>query len=83
MKTRKIALLVGMAAAIAAAVEPSTVETARVEGGSTEPEAARPIGILIMAVGRSGSTMVGELFQQNKVRILRNCKNTKRALFIL
>lgn len=28
----------------------------------------RPIGIVIMAQGRSGSTMLGETFRQNKVR---------------
>ena len=71
MKTRKIAFLMGMAA-LAATAEPSTNEQARAEIGSADPEAASPIGVLIMAVGRSGSTMVGELFQQNKVRILRD-----------
>lgn len=28
----------------------------------------RPMGIVIMAQGRSGSTMLGETFRQNKVR---------------
>ena len=71
MKTRKIAFLMGMAA-LAAAAEPSVNEPAHTEGGSVDLEAARPIGILIMAVGRSGSSMVGELFHQNKVRFLRD-----------
>lgn len=66
MKILKIALLVGISA-IAAAAEPSTLEQARAEGGSARPESVRPIGILIMAVGRSGSTMVGEFFRQHKV----------------
>ena len=61
MKTRKIAFLMGMAA-LAAAAEPSVNEPAHTEGCSVDLEAARPIGILIMAVGRSGSSMVGELF---------------------
>lgn len=60
-------------AALAAAAEPSMIERVRAKGGSAEAEAARPIGVLIMAVGRSGSTLVGQLFQQNKVRILRDC----------
>lgn len=29
----------------------------------------RPIGIVIMAQGRSGSTMLGETFRQNKVQL--------------
>lgn len=32
---------------------------------ATDPQ--RPIGIVIMAQGRSGSTMLGETFRQNKV----------------
>lgn len=32
---------------------------------ATNPQ--RPIGIVIMAQGRSGSTMLGETFRQNKV----------------
>ena len=66
MKTRSIAFLMGMTA-LAAAAEPSMNGQAHAEDGSAEPEAAPPIGILIMAQGRSGSTMVGEFFRQNKV----------------
>ena len=71
MKTRNIAFFMGMTAFQAAAAAIMHGQ-ARTEGGSADPEAAHPIGILIMAVGRSGSTMVGELFQQNKVRFLRD-----------
>lgn len=35
------------------------------DAAATNPR--RPIGIVIMAQGRSGSTMLGETFRQNKV----------------
>lgn len=70
-------------AALAAATEPSMIEQARAEGGSADPEAACPISILIMAVGRSVSTMVGELFHQNKVRILRDKRKNDSSLLLV
>lgn len=67
MKTRRIASYIGIAA-LAAAAELSATGQTHITGGSLEHEAARPIGILIMAAGRSGSSMVGEFFRQSEVR---------------
>ena len=44
----------------------TTTTTADAEG----VEAARPIAILVMAVGRSGSSMVGEFFRESEVCVL-------------
>ena len=67
MKTRQIASCVGIAA-LAAAGEISETGRVNLTGGSAGDEDARPIGILIMAAGRSGSSMAGEFFRQSEVR---------------
>ena len=67
MKTRQIASFVGIAA-IASAVELGATEVTHVTGGSPGVEVPGPIGILIMAAGRSGSSMVGEFFLHSEVR---------------
>lgn len=39
-----------------------------IEQEHQQQQQQRPTGIVIMAQGRSGSTMLGETFRQNKVR---------------
>lgn len=68
MKTRRIATYIGIAALAAAAELSTTEQRTQSTGSSPEDEAGSPIGILIMAAGRSGSSMVGEFFRQSEVR---------------
>lgn len=53
--------------ALAASLSDFLLQAPDVEdAAATNP--GRPISIVIMAQGRSGSTMLGETFRQNKVR---------------
>ena len=62
-----MALFLGVAATASAAADLSATEQAFLTGTSPGGHAERPTAILVMAVGRSGSSMVGEFFNQNKV----------------
>lgn len=69
MKIRQMmAFFVGVTAAVLGAGELSATEQAMLMAGSPGVHAASPIALLVMAVGRSGSSMVGEFFKQNEVR---------------
>ena len=85
MKTGQIALIAKFIAGIGGLLASSSSAAAAAEANSTGKrrhrtttttadaegvEAARPIAILVMAVGRSGSSMVGEFFRESEVCVL-------------
>lgn len=60
-----------LSATLAHAADDVTLTARHEEGGQPQP-----VGIVIMAQGRSGSTMLGETFRQNKV-----CPSREIVLF--
>lgn len=60
-------LVFAVHSAFAAGISDYVLQAAE-DGAAAATNLQRPIGIVIMAQGRSGSTMLGETFRQNKVR---------------